>query len=199
SHALDHDAVTVEHADVAVREHLRDDRCRVAFVVMVAEHTQDRDIDAFQLADECFDLIGPAVRREVSDECEHVGFTVCFGERLAQCTGAGAEEVDDADGRKAQPPGLRMLPLRAGRTWAHVSAFQTSPAPMSLMTGKLAAASVASCRRSRKPHSLTSIENEKREMSVPAQTSGSPGSSSSRAMSSSWLRTQPGIRLRWPG
>ena len=81
------------------------------------------------------------------------------------------------------------------------TASQTSLFSISLMMGSERAASTDSVRKSRYPQSFTSTAKEKRETSVPWQTSAGPSSSSSarRPRSSSSSRTARGTQSRFPG
>ncbi len=95
--------------DPPILEELRDRPGGIAFVVVVAEHDDDRHIDALQLADESFDLLRTAVRREVADQGEHVGIAIRFREDLAQRAGRGAVEVHVAEHGDAQSSSVGLL------------------------------------------------------------------------------------------
>jgi hypothetical protein len=72
--------------------------CGVALVVVVAEHRDDGHFHSCEFIDERAHLLGPAMRRQVAAQGEHIRAAVDIGEQVAQRARAAAIEVDVADG-----------------------------------------------------------------------------------------------------
>src|SRR5690606_7420121 len=160
--ALEDDVGAVEHVHARAGQDLGQLAFRCRFVVVIAEYRDDGDLDPFELLRKRLHLLRPAVRGEVAAEREHVGALMDFSEDLAELPLARSIVMDIADGGDAN----LALTLHHCSPSAVFSCHTSLPV-ISWTIGNARVATVASLRRSRKPHSLTSMLYEKREINVP--------------------------------
>ncbi len=100
--ALDLDRLLVEHGHAGIAEDRADLLRLAAFVIVVAEHADDRDRASADVLGEDLRLPRLAEIGEVAAQHQHVGVVGDFGEQLAIGRDAVLHHVEVADRRDAQ-------------------------------------------------------------------------------------------------